>query len=378
MKNKKSDKENGNKKEPTKGILNFDLGNLDLPIGRVTLVQKALFAKHLSVMLRAGLTLTEALSIAVQSNKGRFKRILNKILISVESGNTLTESFARYPKVFPGIFVSTTEAGESSGTLEENLENLAMQLEKEKELVSKIKGAMLYPSVVLFAAFVMGMAMSFWVLPKITPLFEGMKMDLPFTTRSLIWFSHLVQNNGTMLFFGIVIGVVVLIWFTRQKFSHPLTHKILLTFPVVKSISRNANLARFCRILGMLLKSGLNIDEALSITADTLSNYYYYKSLKKVSTRIGKGNKLSENLKAYEKYYPAMVISMVRVGEESGKLEETLIYLADFYEMEVDNATKSLATAIEPILLIFIGGVVLFLALSIITPIYSVTSGIGR
>ncbi|MDD4333097.1 MAG: type II secretion system F family protein [Patescibacteria group bacterium] len=357
---------------------NFFQRDFDLSISPITLVQKALFAKHLSVMLRAGLPLNEALAIIAETNRGRFRKILRKILSSVQAGNTLSSSFARFPKIFPAIFVSTTQAGESSGTLEENLDNLAVQLEKEKELSSKIKGAMLYPLFVLMAAFVMGMAMAFWVLPKITPLFEGLKVNLPFSTRMLIAFSHIVQSQGYYLLFGIIIVVSLFVWLCRQKFSRPVTHLFLLKFPIIKRISRNANLARFNRILGTLLKSGLNIDEALSITADTMGNYYYMKSLKKVSMRIGKGNKLSENLKEYGKFFPPMVVSMVRVGEESGKLEETLLYLADFYEMEVDNATKSLATAIEPLLLMFIGAVVLFLALSIITPIYSITSGINR
>ena len=352
--------------------------DFSLPFGRVSLVQKALFAKHLAVMLRSGLPINEAFTIIIDSNKGRFKNVLKKILISVQNGNTLSSSFERFPAVFGGLFVNTTRAGESSGTLEENLENLAVQLEKEKELQAKITGAMVYPAFVMFAAFIMGMGMSFFVLPKITPLFEGLKVNLPWTTRVLISFSHFVQNSGVPLFFGIVLGIVFLIWLNRQKFVKPVTHFVLLYFPVIKNISRNANLARFCRMLGMLLRSGLNIDEALGITADTLGNYYYRTALTKVSRRIGKGNKLSTNLNEYAKYFPPMVVSMVRVGEESGKLEETLLYLADFYDLEVDGATKALATAIEPILLLFIGGVVMVLALSIITPIYSITSGISR
>lgn len=350
----------------------------DVSIGGVSLTQKALFAKHLSVMLKSGLTIVEALEIAADSAQGKLKKVLMGVLKSVKSGQSLSSSFGRYPKVFSATFVSATMAGESSGTLEESLETLAEQLEKEKELTSKIKGAMLYPLVVMTAAFALGIAVTFLVLPKITPLFEGMKMELPITTRALIWFSHFVQAYTWPLFFGLVGGTIFLVWLLRRKFVNPFTHWLFLKLPILKKISFNSNLARFCRTLGTLLKSGLNIDEALEITKDTLGNHYYKKSLAQVSQRIGKGSKLSDNLAQFKNLFPKMTIRMIYVGEESGRLEEVLLYLADFYEVEVDTATKSLSTAVEPILLAFIGLMVGFLALSIITPIYNITGNIQR
>jgi len=180
------------------------------------------------------------------------------------------------------------------------------------------------------------------------------------------------------LFLGIIGTVLFAGWLARQKFIKPFTHFFLLKIPIIKGVARNSNLARFSRTLGMLLKSGLSIDEAIRVTKDTMSNYYYHKSLEDVYKRVGKGVKLSDNLKQYEHLYPKMVSRMILVGEESGKLDETLLYLADFYELEVDNATKALSTTIEPILLIIIGCVVGFLALSIITPIYNITGNIRR
>jgi len=355
-----------------------NLLSLNISIGRVSLTQRAIFAKHLSVMLKAGLTITEALDVSIQSSQGRMKRVLLKVLKAVQSGHTLSSAFNAYPKVFSGFFVSATQVGESSGTLHENLENLAKQLEKEKELSSKIKGAMLYPIVVLTAAFILGMTMSFLVLPKIIPLFEGLRMELPFTTRALIWFSHFIQNQGHVLFVSIVVFIIFMSWLLRKKFVRPVIHWFFLKTPIISKIVRNVNLARFCRTFGMLLKNGLNIDEALEITEETLGNYYYQRSLKKVSQSIDTGAKLSDNLKQFHKLYPVMVVNMVKVGEESGNLEETLFYLANFYEVEVDTSTKSLSTIIEPLLLIFIGLVVGFLALSIITPIYNITGNIKR
>ncbi len=360
-------------KQPPKSLLEGEIS-----IGSVNLTQKAIFAKHLAMMLKSGLPITEALSIAQDSARGKLKKIIGEILKSVQAGQSLSKSFGLYPKVFSGLFINATYAGETSGTLVENFENIAEQLEKEKELVSKIKGAMLYPVVVLIAAFVLGLVLAFLVLPKITPLFEGLKIDLPITTRALIWFSHFIQANGLYFFLGIVAFVVFFLWLIKQKFSKPITHRILINVPIIKNITRNTILARFSRTLGMLLKSGVNIDEALEITKSTIGNYYYERALDRVSQNVQKGTKLSDNLAQFEGLFPVMLTRMIKVGEESGKFEETLFYLANFYEVEVDTATKTLSTAIEPMLLIFIGLVVGFLALSIITPIYDVTSGIKK
>jgi type II secretory pathway component PulF len=363
----------GKKSQQQKSIL-----QIDVSIGGVSFTQKALFAKHMSVMLKAGLSLTEALGTAGEAGSGKFKKVVGKVRGSVESGHSLADAFAAYPKVFPSFLVSVTKAGEASGTLVENLENVAEQLKKEQELASKIKGAMIYPIVVLAAAFALGMGISFLVLPRITPLFEGLQVDLPFTTRVLISFSHIIQSHGIYLFGGIVVGVIFFLWLIRQKFSRPVTNWLLLHTPIIKRIVRYSNLARFCRSLGMLLQSGLNIDESLEITKNTVGNYYYQRAVAKISKNIQAGTKLSENLEEHSSLFPIIVTRMVKVGEQSGKFEDTLFYLADFYEAEVDNATKSLTTALEPILLLVIGGVVGFLALSIITPIYDITGNIRR
>jgi type II secretory pathway component PulF len=348
-------------KKPTKKA---SLLESSFSIGGVKLAQKAVFAKNLAVMLKSGLVISEALEIAESSAEGKFKKVLAGVVLSVKSGNSFSKSLSDYPKAFSTLMISSVRAGESSGTLEENLEN--------------VKGAMLYPVVVLIAAFVLGMVISFLVLPKIIPLFEGLNVDLPITTRALIWFTHFVEANGFLLFLGIVGVIVFLAWLVRQKFTKPITHWLFLHTPILKGVVRNSNVARFCRTLGTLLRSGLNIDEALEITKNTVSNYYYQRALAQVSVRVGKGFKLSKDLAQFSAHFPVMVTRMIRVGEESGKLDETMLYLAHYYEVEVDTSTKSLATTIEPVLLIFIGLVVGFLALSIITPIYDITGNISR
>lgn len=347
----------------------------DVSIGGVNLTQKALFAKNLSVMLKAGIIINEALEIIKDSATGKLRKVISGILKSVESGQSFSNALGQYPKIFSGIFKSAVFVGESSGTLYENLENISVQLDKEREMRSKVMSALLYPVVVLIAAFFLGLVIAFVVLPKIIPLFQGLKVSLPLSTRVLIWLSVVVEEYGIFIFVFAVLFIVLLVWISRQKFSRPATHWLLLKMPLIGKIIRDVNLTRFCRTLGMLLQSGLNIDEAVKVTGESLDNYYYRRSIQHIYESIGTGTTMAENLTIYKELYPVMVVRMIMVGERSGKLEETLFYLASFYEKEVDSETKSLSASIEPILLIIIGLVVGFLALSIITPIYSITSG---
>lgn len=350
----------------------------EITLGGVSLTDKALFAKHLSVMLKSGVPITEALETAADASHGKLKKIIIGIAASVASGRSLAAAFGDYPKIFSGLFVQATYAGEKSGTLVENLENIALELQKEKELSTKIKSAMLYPAIILVATGILGVLMAFLVLPKITPLFEGLRVTLPWPTRVLIGFSRLIQLHGTALLAGIIAGVVSFVWLLKQKFMRPATHFVLLHMPIVGSISRGGNIARFSRTLGTLLKSGIGINEALEITEHAVGNYYYQEHIRGSAARVEKGETLAESFSDAGKLFPKIVTHMIRVGEESGKLEESLFYLADFYEVEVDASTKALSAAIEPLLLLVIGLVVGGIALAIITPIYEITGNITR
>ncbi len=341
-----------------------------------SLATRALFARHLAVMLKSGLTLMEALQVTRDSSHGSFRDVISDVMRAVETGRPLSQAFGDHDKIFGGLFIEATYAGEKSGTLPENLENIAKALEREKELASKIKGALMYPSVILAAAFMLAMGVSFFVLPKITPLFEGMRAKLPFATRALISFSHFISDYGHFFFVGIVVFVFMFAWTVRQKFSHPVTHLFALRTPLVGGMIRSANIARFTRTLGMLLKSGVNIDEAIEIARDSMGNYYYKLALDRVWRDVAKGSKLSDSLAQEAHLFPVIVTRMIKVGEESGKFEETLFYLASFYEDEVDASTKTLSTVLEPMLLLIIGLLVGGLALAIITPIYDITGGI--
>lgn len=360
-----------------RGLLHRRL-KIAIPFSGVSSTDRILFAKTVAMMLRSGITITESLATAEGSSSGRFKRILKGVTKSIESGQSFSGALAAYPEVFSSFFINTVKVGESSGTLAENLESVALQLEKEQILISKIKGASLYPIVVLSAALVLGLVMAFFVLPKFIPLLESLRIDLPLSTRILIGVSHFIGENSIALAAIIVIVIVSFSILLKQTFIQPFSHWLFLHIPFIRKMIRYANLSRFSRTLGMLTKSGVNIDEALVITVDTTKNYYYKRSLRLVSERIGKGTQLSAGLGANEALFPALVTRMVRAGEESGNLSETLLYLADFYERELDNSAKNLPTILEPLLLLVLGLMVSFLALSIMSPIFNATGSLGR
>lgn len=352
--------------------------NQEIAIGRVNLTQKAVLAKHLAVMLNSGLTLTEALSVAGDSSSGALKHVLRRVRQSVQSGSSFSAALGVHPKIFPAAFTSAVYAGERSGNLATNLVNLSRELEKERALLAKIKGAMIYPLIVLAAALLLGLGIAFFVLPKITPLFKGLQIDLPWTTRALIRLADFLDQYGLVFFLGLAAAAIFLFWFLRRPLASPVTHWLILRLPAFGRIAANLNLTRLAGTLGLLLKSGVNIDETLAIAERTLGNFYYRRALRRIGADVGRGLKLSESLEQFPKLFPLLFTRLTRVGEVSGRFEETFFYLTDFYEDEVDAAAKSLSTALEPILLLVIGLVVAGLALSIITPIYEITGNIRR
>ncbi len=346
---------------------------LNISFGGVNLKSKILFADNLATMLKSGMTLTESLMIIEDQVAGRMKKIVGSIFRAVSSGNSFSESLDVFPKVFSSFFINTVMVGESSGNLDSNLRNIADELKREKDFSEKVRGAMLYPLIILILSFVLGAILAFFVLPKIIPIFAGLNVDLPASTRFLIWLSGLIENYGAWIFLGAFFIIIFFIWLFKQKFFYPISHFVFLHFPIMGNLTHKKNIAQCARILGTLLKSGLTIDKSLFIAGKTLNNFYYQKSLFKIAENIRGGGSLYENLKKEKKYFPKMFISIVQVGERSGKLEEELLNLEKFYEAEVEEITKKLTVIIEPALLIIIGAVVAWLALSIITPIYKVT-----
>lgn len=350
-------------------ILNF--------FGIVSNLEKVNFTKHLSLMLKAGLTLNESLKILKdQTTSLQFKKIFSHLIKVVEGGETLSAGLAHYPRIFSDFYINVVRAGEKSGALEENLEHLALQLMKDFELRRRVTSAMAYPLVVLSATLILGVSLSLFVFPKLARLFKTFKVELPLLTRMLLVVTDFLEHWAIYAGLAAIVLIFILRWILRLKVIRPYWHKFILYLPLFGKIARNLNLARFARGLGSLLKSGLPIIQSLEIAANTLNNYSYKFVLKKAKIEVEKGEKISKALSLYSLLFPPMVFQMIAVGEKTGRLEETLFYLAEFYEDEVDIATKNLSTILEPVLLIVIGVVVGGVALAIITPLYQLTASL--
>jgi type IV pilus assembly protein PilC len=342
----------------------------------ISLKELSIFTRNLAVMIRSGLSLTEALEIVESQSKGKFKVVIKNLIATISAGNPLSEALLKYPKIFKNYYISTLKAGESSGKLEENLFNLADQIDKSYSLRQKIKSASIYPVVVIVLSIVIGFLLTLFVLPKITPLFLGLDMELPFLTRVLIAVSDFMRDYGLWFSGFLILMLVVLFQVLKIKSVKYFLHQSFLSLPFIKKISQSKSLAEFSYTFGTMLKSGLSFDEALEISASTIANLHYQKKLLLIKERVNEGKTLSDSLAEYPNLFPVMAIGMIRVGEKAGNLDEELINLSGLYERDTDNIIQGLAASIEPILLIVIGLVVGLLAVAVITPIYNITGSV--
>lgn len=345
---------------------------------RVSLTEKMMFIRHMSVMVKAGLPIPRILDVlAIQSKSTYFKEVLNNIKEDIKTGKGLADSMAEYPKVFPPLYSSAIRIGEVGGNLEEVLELLAIQLQKEHDIRSKIKGAMIYPSVVVVAMVIIAVLIMIFVVPNLMKVFSDMNIELPLSTRVIIGTSNFMTNH-IIITLGILVAIPILFSIFRSStFGKNSLHFLFLHIPVVNGIIKKVNTARFARTLSSLLKSGVSIVNALDIISDTLDNIYFKKALKQAVEHVQKGAPLHEAIENYPNLFPPMVTQMIKVGEETGSSEQILSQLAEFYEKEVDEITKNLSSIIEPILIMVIGGAVGFFAISVIQPMYTVMDYVG-
>jgi len=344
---------------------------------RITLEEKIIFVSNLSGMLSAGLSLTRALTVLVkQSTNQKMVDILNSLIDEVNKGGTLSSGLKKHPKVFSTVFVSMILSGEESGGLPRVLNELGVSMKKTYNLNKKIKGAMIYPSIIIGTIFIIGVLMMIYVVPTLVATFKGVGAKLPASTEAVIWLSDTLTHH--LLLFILGVGVIVggFIMFARMKSTKRYFDLMILHLPVIKDLSKETNSARTARTLSSLLSSGLDLPRALAITRDILSNVYYRELIGDSIKAVEKGIALSDMFIENTKLYPVMVGEMIQVGEETGKLSEMLLNIATFYEDRVDEKTKNLSSIIEPVLMLFIGSAVGFFAVSMITPIYSVMNNI--
>ena len=339
--------------------------------------EKIFFTEHLYLMVKSGMPINESLEILRdEARSDIFRKTLNDIFKRVSEGESLSKSLDRYPKVFNKFFRSIVKIGEESGTLEENLKYLNFSLKSEDSLRSKMLSALIYPLFIIFVTIFIVLALTIFVLPRLFNLFQTLDIQLPLSTKILLGSGDFMQKHWLQ----VIAGAVVLFLFSRilnrikaVKFYFS---KVSLSMPIFGRINKNRNLTVFSRTLYILLKSGMPLLESLDICIEVLPNDVYKRNLAQVRSFAERGEKVSQGLKKSSKNFPQIFYQMVAIGERTGSLQESMQHLAEFYEIEVDSALKNLSTILEPVLLIMVGSIVAFVALSIITPIYQFTSGL--
>ena len=343
----------------------------------VPLKEKMTFTRNLSVMVSSGLTVSRAVhNLALQTSNKTFRKILNNVNDDLQGGKTLSEGLGRYPSVFNELYVNMVYVGEVSGNLEEVLDILALQLEKENDLLSKVRGALIYPSVIVVAMIGIGILMLVYILPKITGVFKDMNVELPATTQVIMAISDFIRSHSIItltLSIAIVVGTKI---FAGTTVGKRVFGFLFIHLPIIGNIVVKVNCARFSRIYSSLLKSGISVVNALTIVSKTLSNPFYKDALAEAIAEIQKGVELSKVIGKYPAIFPLLVTQILEVGEETGKTENVLQRLAEFYEEEVSQITKNMSSIIEPILMLLIGGGVGFFAVAMLQPMYSVLENI--
>ena len=338
----------------------------------VSLKDKMMFARHLGVMISSGLSVPRALEVISSQTKSKnFKSILANVGEDVKTGNTLGDSLAK-AGVLDELSINMIRVGEMSGNLEEVLALLADQLEKEHNLISKVRGAMYYPGVIFVVMIGIGIAMMTYVVPQLTSIFADVQASMPASTMLIINTSNFMAGHKLLVLLAVIFLFLFIFVFFKTRTGKKTAAFLFLSVPVIKNVTVKVNNARFARIYGSLIKSGVPVVESLKIISETLTNRYYQEAFKKIEEEVQKGKPLHGELAAYPKLFPVLVVQMVEVGEETGKTVDVLGDLARFYEEEIDQVTKNLSSIIEPVLMVIIGIAVGFFAISMLMPMYSV------
>lgn len=354
-------------------------GIMSLPfLNRISIADKMIFARNISVMIDAGVAMAKALDIlATQAKSEKFRSAIKQLAEDIRKGKFLSEGMKDQPEVFSSLFVSMVRAGEEGGNLSETFGLVGKQLERDHELMRKVRGAMIYPAVIMVAMLIIGILMLIYVVPTLISTFNDLGIDLPPNTRLIIAVSQFIIDRYILAIVFAAAFIIGAAWLVRTPFGKRTIATVALRLPVIKQLVFKMNAARTARTLGSLVTSGVDILKALDITEEVLQNEHYKAVLREAKEKVRTGAPLADTFRAHQDIYPTLVGEMMAVGEETGKLSEMLFRLADFYEEEVSAATKDLSTIIEPVLMIFIGAAVGFFAVSMIQPLYSSLSGIN-
>ncbi len=361
----------GGKTGLVKLIAGIDLGKLVSRIKPISIVDKMFFTRNLAVMVSAGLSLTRAMDALMQETANpKFRRILAEVNGSVIKGKSLAESLKVYEGVFGILYINMVEVGETTGKLTLVLKLLARQMKKDYDLHRRVKGAMMYPGIIVSALLVVGFLMMIYVVPTLTQTIKELGAELPFTTKIIIFLSDLMLNYAIWFLVGAILTVVLFWRALKAEKGKELFDRFIIRVPIFGTLVKKFNTARFTRTLAYLITSGVPIVRSLEVVSKVLGNILYRRAIKAAAGDIQKGKQLNELLAVYPDIFQPIVIQMIKVGEETGKLGDLLLRIAIFFEEDVNETTKNLSTVIEPLLMIVVGIAVGFFAISILQPIY--------
>lgn len=355
----------------------FNINRINSFLSRVSGDELVMITRNLGSMQTAGLPLSRALSVIERQSKNpKVKVVIADVRERIQKGEQFHQALRAHAEIFDDLYIAMVRAGEESGGLSEALQLLAVQMERSSNLKKKIKGAMIYPSIVLTIMVAIGVLMMIYVMPSITGTFKSLAVDLPLTTQILIAVSDFMVAHTLIVLGGMFAAVIGFIYFLRTKFGKSVWHWFILRLPVIGVMVKEVNSARTSRTLSSLLTAGVDVVQAINITSDVVQNVYYKPILREAKKAVEQGKPLSEVFIANDKLYPVFVGEMLLVGEETGNVGQMMKELASFYEDEIERKTKDLSTIIEPMLMVVIGGTVGFFALAMIAPIYSISDSL--
>ena len=332
----------------------------------------AIFSRQLAVMLESRVPVIQSLAgLAVQTKKEKFKKIIVEISELVQEGVSLSEAFARYPKVFDNFYVNLVKSGEASGKIAGTLYYISENLERENDIAAQVKQAMIYPIFTISVLFIVVTIIVVVLIPKIEELISQSSSDPDDFTAFMLKFYKFLENYWWIGMLLLLLCIVSLIFYFRTKGGRKVYDKLSLKIPFLGDILRKVFLTRFCGNISTLMTAGISINRALKITQDTVNNSVYKEIISDIETKVSEGEKISSVLSRHQYYFPSFVIQMIKVGEETGKLDKTLMEVVNFYEKEVKRAIDLFLTMLEPMLIIFLGLIVGVIAISVFAPLYS-------
>ncbi len=345
--------------------------------GRITTKDKVVFTRQLATLIGAGLPLAQSLrTVQEQTTNKRMQEIVQEIISDVEGGKSLSDSFAKHPEAFNKVYVALISAGETSGTMDDSLKRLAAQQEKDAAMMSKIRGAMMYPSIVLVVIILVIGFMLFTVVPQVEGLYRDLNKGLPFVTLMMIKVANFFSSLWWLVILAMIIGGYFLAQYLKTEQGIRTKDIFKLNVPLFKGMFRKMYMARFARTGQVLLSTGVPMLDMLRITSDAVNNVIISESILRASDKVKGGKALSASL-SNEDYFLAMVPQMIKIGEQSGKIDEMMGKTAQVYEDELDEEIRALSTAIEPVLMVFLAIVAGTMVAAILLPIYSLVGNIN-